>query len=429
MAISAPPAPPATPPPAPAPAPTPRNVAPPAGQDRSIKANGPERDAAYDPLRRLADPDWKPNDDPTPAKTPGEPEAKVDDAAPSLTDDPTPEFGDAKPEPDQPPKPEPQKTESGGIKQVRAELDRVKTEAKAAVTERDQLKAKVAELERKAAEAASASEEAKTWREKHTKAEEELRYHSYTSTEEYREKYAEPLNKTREVIKQDLQGFMVDDGNGGERQVTLNDIAPLFDMPTIQATVKAKELFGDASAVILQHRTEWIKIANAAREAQTHWRQNGAQEMERRAKAQAQIDGEVKTRFEAVLKESEKHPDFVPPDPTKNADEHKAFIEGDKLVRQAYLKAEMPDGMTPQEQREWLVKKQSNLATRARMFPVLNRRVKAQALRIAELEKQVKEFRASEGETVRKTPKTENGGLETEPTAEGMLARLNKFGR
>lgn len=180
---------------------------------------------------------------------------------------------------------------------------------RALATERDTLKTKVETLEKNLQEALAKIEGTKDYpqvketlaeREKRLESQEnELRMTRYESSEEYREKWLKPATSAWSKAVRSLGEFQVEipgkadeEGVRGQatyRPATEADFARLYDLPEGAAWREAKQMFGDASPAIMEHRRAIKQLDEGSKSAKAEYQTNGQKlEQEKIAKQSLQ---------------------------------------------------------------------------------------------------------------------------------------------
>jgi hypothetical protein len=150
--------------------------------------------------------------------------------------------------------------------------------------ELDTIKTKYSDLEKKIAEHEAKGKGTEVMRERlaqmekdHAQIQAELRMFKQEASPEFRAKYDEPFDAAAEVAKSQIRQLevIVDPDTGEVRPANFdNDFAPIYRMPLGQAIKKAKEMFGDASGLVIQHLTELKRLdeirGNALRAEKEH---------------------------------------------------------------------------------------------------------------------------------------------------------------
>jgi hypothetical protein len=336
-----------------------------------------------------------PTREPESHKTPAKPVENSEAKKETEDDDTIPEFG-AEKKPEEVADPAAM-TGKETAPQLRAAYKQTTAELKQARASEATLKARIAELEKtstapskKETELAAKVEELET----------QIRYHDYTKSSEFRDKYQAPIASAKEALVNDLQGLKVTGQDGVERDATLQDVAALLDLPAGQAAQKANELFGAAAPEILAHRRTLKGLFDGQEKAINEWRTKGAERETQMKTEQAAELKEAVGRFQSVIDEARAHKSglFAKP-PDDDADGVAKFTEGEKLVRTAFSMEggeTIPEGLTPKQARAWQATKLGNVAAQAAAFPMVRLKLSRAQKEIASLKAKLAELSGSE---------------------------------
>lgn len=312
-------------------------------------------------------------------------------------DEPDPVKQDPEPDP-QPKAPDAGKeAPKGSIKQLREQYELTKRE-------KADLESKVRELTEARetgtkAEVEKATkelrEEVERIRKEREEAEVELRFSRYTKSNEYKTKYQQPLQKAYEQAMADIDGIVMVGEDGTERPASWQDLEPIFNAPTARAAQLAREMFGDASAVILQNRANVVRLQNEAKAAIEEYKAKGAEfEKQREAQAQAAREASVKAWRESMDRVVSERPKLYAK-PEGDETLAKAWDTGDKLVRAAFL-GELPPDVDVTDKDAFAVEAQAEVAARVRAFNVMAHRVQGLQSENAKLKARLAKLEASE---------------------------------
>jgi hypothetical protein len=217
----------------------------------------------------------------------------------------------------------------------------------------------------------------------------EMRFLSYEKSPEYKDKWEKPLSDAFRSAYQDVSELTMLDEDGAERAATAKDFDTLMRLPLNQAATKAKEWFGEAGPEVLAHRRRIIDLNRARSEAVEKFRAEGG-EREKKFHEEHQAR---QTRLNSIWQETnkqaaEKFPKFFAPDP--------ADPEGNALLEKGYKLADMAFSGNNQLTPEQTVKLHAELRNRAAGFTRMAYRAKKLEARVAELETDLKAYKASE---------------------------------
>lgn len=306
----------------------------------------------------------------------------------------------------------------------------------------DQYKGKVATLEKEVAElkksGGNPQEKAELLKRIETaetrlkEYEQEIKFVDYSKSEEFKTKYKEPYEEAWKAALTDLKELTIDDPSapGGQRPVAAQDIMELVNLPLGKAREKADEIFGPFANDVMEHRKEIRKLFEAQSKALETAKKSGEEreksKMEQSQKERQEFERVVSESWQAAQKEAEEHPKIGPfIKPIEGDDDHnKRLIRGYQIVDEAWAANASAPGLNA-EQRSEIVKKQAAVRHRAAAFGVISARLEKANSRIAELEKQLEEFKGSEPE-VGTTTTTATAGKPSSAKA-GLFSKLDKL--
>ena len=317
--------------------------------------------------------------------------ADVDDA---------PKPADAKPAN---PKPEAAKPpKKGGIEELRQTYELTRAE-------KEQLQAKVDELQRTReegtrAEVAKATEalrkEIEEVRKAREEAEKELQFANYTKSREYQEKYTEPLQAAWRDALGDIAGIQVTDGDTGEvREVSPRELQEVILAKSAgEASLKAREIFGDAAAVVMQHRTKILGLDRDRMNAIKEFTEKGAERQKRLEAQRAEQATETRRQWEKAVEATVSERPALYAKPKDDDTLAKAWDDGDKLVKLAML-GEVPpdvDVGAPEDRGALQIEAQAEMAARVRGFNVMAHRNVRLQKEVASLKAELQRLKGSE---------------------------------
>lgn len=291
----------------------------------------------------------------------------------------------------------------------------------------EQYKSKLSEAEKQIAEAKTASiaeQERKSLNERIEKAEaklkeydQEFQFQNFTKSDEFKKKYEEPFNAAWQKAMDDVRDLTITDPSTGEtRNVTLND---MIEFVNIKSLTKARDVadtvFGKFADDVMAHRKEikglFEKQAAAIEEAKTKAAEWNKQRQEQLEKTTAELREFTKKTWqeanEAALKDEHYGKYFQPVE--GDEDWNQRLAKGTELVDRAFSENPADPRLTP-EQRALVIKRHAAVRNRARAFGPIRYKLEKAESRIAELEKELAQFKET-------TPPTEGGGS-TKPNGE-----------
>lgn len=234
--------------------------------------------------------------------------------------------------------------------------------------------------------------------------EREIVFYDYSKSQEFSEKYDVPYQQSWTRAMSDLKELTVEDGNGGQRPFTANDLLALVNLPITKARELAEQNFGSFANDIMQHRKEIRQLLETRNEALDRAKKTGIDELKKRTETQQREKQEV-TKFigetwqtvnKEVLDDAALGSFFKP---VEGDDQGNAMLEkGFKLVDEAFAANPEDPKLTP-DQRKDIIKKHAAIRNRAAAFGRMRHQIKAKDSRIAELEKKLAEYEKSEPTT------------------------------
>lgn len=277
----------------------------------------------------------------------------------------------------------------------------------------------------------SLTERAASIEKRNKELEDEIRYTNYAKSQEFKEKYQEPYESAWKRALTDLKEVTVNTGEG-ERAITANDLLDLVNMPLARAREIARNAFGESADEVMAHRREIKRLADEQDSALTKAKTDGAKREEERNQqmtaAQAKVAEEIKTTWEKVktdlLEDKDYGTYFKPADGDEQGNQRLA--KGFELVARAFSENPADPRLTP-EQRAGIIKRHSAVYNRAAAFGRLVYQNKQKDTRIAELEKEVEQYKGSTppaGGTG--LPPAVSGGTSAWSSVRAGLAKLAK---
>jgi len=236
--------------------------------------------------------------------------------------------------------------------------------------------------------------------------EDHMRYVDYTKSSEYQEQYQQPYERTATEAVQRATQLKVTDENGQKRNMTPDEFWAIVHMGDEDDAIEAAgKLFGEGSvkaATVIERRNEIIRAHQRAEEAKEKYRkeagtraQQTAQQKQAQERQQAEQQAKRAEQFKSLVKQGEEH------------EVMKAFFtaaegdaEGKEIVEKYRREADRVFGEPAKEGEEvWdddkRLLKLSVARNRAAAFMPLKRQYEQTKARVAELEKQLKEFQDS----------------------------------
>lgn len=375
---------PASPIPAPPPAPTKEIIVNPATIDSGPKPTTPKPGSAR--ARMLADLQKKAGIEPPP-----EPKEQPKEVPAAKTDEPPPTPPKTE---DVPKAPETPKEKVNPWKVV------------------DQYKAKTAALEKELAEIKAsplAEQERKTFSERLEKIEarnkeleDEIRYVNYEKSPEFKEKYDAPYRQAFDLALSELAEIPFTDPMTGEvRATNQDDLIRVAQMGLADARAYCKSVFGDFADDVMDHRKSIQNLARKRQEALSEARKNGAErekqmlaDSDMKNKATAQIVADTWDKANKYIMDHPVYGQYLKP-VEGNQEINSRLAKGLQMVDRAFSE-DVRDPRMNSDQRAGAVRRLAAVRNRAAAFGRLVYEVSQRDTKIAELEKQLKTFKASE---------------------------------
>lgn len=279
----------------------------------------------------------------------------------------------------------------------------------------EQYKSKVAGLEKELAEVRSGSTNGKPGEappevtERLTKAEsrvkeleEEIRFTNYQKSDEFKTKYQQPYEAAWARAVKDLSEVTVTDAQGNTRAASPEDMLTLVNLPLGKARELADAMFGPFANDAMGHRkaikdlfdAQQQGIADARKNAET-WEKTREETVSR---VRADIDkavGEIWTKANQDAATDTKYGQYFTPrenDPEWN----QRLAKGYELVDKAFSDANPRDHRLTPEQRKSVIERHAAVRNRAAAFGPLRHENERLTARVAELEKELSQYRESE---------------------------------
>jgi len=186
--------------------------------------------------------------------------------------------------------PQPPQAPTKGPKELRAELDRLNGELGAKTRAYNELETKIAEFEKRGKDTTVLTDRLAAMEKALADKESEIRTIKQEASPEFKEKWDKPFDQAAEYAKSVITQLTVEDSSGTPRQARWDDFVELYNMPYNKAFAVAREKFGDAAQMVINHMTELHRLQ--------HNRNNALQEerteaMERSKKEEADRIGET----------------------------------------------------------------------------------------------------------------------------------------
>lgn len=279
----------------------------------------------------------------------------------------------------------------------------------------EEYKAKLATMEKQNAEKSAAivpEQERKAIQEAREKAEarakeleEEIRFVNYEKSSEFKDKYDAPYNKAWTNATKELGEITVDDGNGGQRPATAQDLLAIVNQPLGRARELADQLFGNFADDAMAHRKEIKNLFEQRQQALEDAKKNGAERekktFEERAKQQAQINAKTTEYWDKFNKEAQSDPEhgkyFTPLEGDQEGNQRLA--KGFELANRAFRESPLDPNIS-EEERQARVKRHAAVLNRAAAYGRQKLWIQQRDVEIAELKAKLKQYEENEPGTV-----------------------------
>lgn len=254
-----------------------------------------------------------------------------------------------------------------------------------------------------------------------------IRLMDYSKSSEFAEKYQKPYEAGWGRAMSELKGFTVEDAEGNQREFTADDMLTLVNAPNVkEAWTSAEQLVGEKFApLLMQHRNEIRKLYDQQAVALEQARKNAGEHAESQKKNAAEMSAQIMAQWTSVNDEAKADPKFGRFFSQKEGDAvgNQKLGKGYELVDRAFSEKPNAPGLTS-EQRKDIVNRHAVVRNRAAAFGRLVNWLETSESRVAELEKELKQYRGSE-------PSTEGGGrtLPTDGEEKGFRGVMNRIAK
>jgi hypothetical protein len=275
----------------------------------------------------------------------------------------------------------------------------------------DEYKGKLSKAEARLKELESSilpENDRKAFEERVTKAEarakeleEKMAFTDYSQTEDFKQKYEAPYTKAWGVAMSELKDIKVDDGQGGQRDVTPQDLLTIVNAPLAKARQIADEFFGPFANDIMVHRNEirglFDKQQAALEEAKKSGLTKKQQETEAHQKANEALTKTISATWqqenEAVLKDEKYGALFKP----REGDEHwnQRLAKGYELVDKAFSQNPADPKLTPEE-RASVIRRHAAVRNRAAAWGALRGEVESLTTQVKSLNEELAQYKGTE---------------------------------
>ncbi|HEX6827209.1 MAG TPA: hypothetical protein VF077_12900 [Nitrospiraceae bacterium] len=232
--------------------------------------------------------------------------------------------------------------------------------------------------------------------------EEYIRLTNYKQSEEFKTKYEAPLQDAWKRALSDVSQLQVDDGAGGVRQATADDLMTLTSLPLNQAHAAAKQMFGeDFVHEVMGYRKELVKLWQDQDKALKDASTNGAAKIKAvqeqikayQGQIQKQVEDTWKEVNERVVKDQQFGKYFTPREGDTVWNE--ALEKGYKLADQAFSENAHDPRLKP-EDRAAIIKRHAAVRNRAAAWGPLRHENEQLTAKLAKLESELASYKRSE---------------------------------
>ncbi len=262
--------------------------------------------------------------------------------------------------------------------------------------------------------------------------EEHIRFVDYAKSKEFQEKWQAPYEAAWKRATSELRELSITDPNGQVRQVTPQDLLDLVNLPLGKAREIAESLYGNFANDVLGHRKEIRNLFDQQQEALDSARKNGVEsqkkQMEQFQALTAQIETQMNSAWDQTNSKLMEDPEYGKFFKPMDGDE-----EGNNRLKKGYELADKAFSENPRDprlspaQRQEIVKRHAAVRNRAAAAGRLVHWVKQRDARIAELTKELDQYKTSEpgnGAPKSVQPVAANGG----GSRSQVFAALRKLG-
>lgn len=290
----------------------------------------------------------------------------------------------------------------------------------------DQFKAKVASLEKELAESkgklGKPGEPPPEITERLSKAEtrvkeleEEIRFTNYQKSGEFQDQYQKPYEAAWARAVKELSEVTVTDGAGNVRPATAEDMLTLVNLPLGKAREQANAMFGEFANDAMGHRKAIKELFDKQQEALQQAKSKADEwektRQETATKLHADIDkqvGEIWAKANTDATTDSKYGQYFTPR-ENDPDWNQRLAKGFELVDKAFTDANPRDPRLTPDQRKTIVERHAAVRNRAAAFGPLRNENERLTKRLAEVEKELSEYKATEAPQAggtRPAPKT-----------------------
>ncbi len=288
----------------------------------------------------------------------------------------------------------------------------------------EEYKGKVAKLETEVAEAGKRGIPKPEWdamQEKLTKTEsrakeleEEIRYVNYQKSDEFKTKYQQPYEAAWSRAMGELKELTVEAGDGNSRAFNQQDLLELVQLPLVKAKQLATEKFGEFANDVMGHRKEILKLYDEQSAALDQAKKNAGEHETQTKAAHAELSKTIGTTWNQANEEAQANDKYGTYFRPVEGDEqgNQRLAKGFELADRAFSENPFAPGLKPDE-RKSIIQRHAAVRNRAAAFGRLVYQNQQHASRIAELEKELAQYKGSEPDATGRTPRTESSEAPT----------------
>lgn len=296
----------------------------------------------------------------------------------------------------------------------------------------EQYKAKIAEAEKQLADAKTGSlqeqekgkylTQIEQLQKRTEELENEMRFVDYKKSAEFQQKYEQPYLDAWQAASTELSEITVtDEASGQVRAATPQDLLSLVNLPLGQAREVAEMVFGKFADDVMAHRKTLRGLFDAQAKALNDARTKGAEREKMRVEMMTKNQRELKefaeNTWDGAVKALHTEPKygkyFTPTEGDEEANQR--LTKGFEFVERA-LSDNLSDPNLTAEQRATAIKRHAALRHRAAAFGKVVHWLEQRDAKIAELEKELAQFKGS----------TPPAGGATVPQPQGEVPRSAK---
>lgn len=250
------------------------------------------------------------------------------------------------------------------------------------------------------ADAKKLQEELKLTKGQAERLEQIVKFKDYQQSSEFQEKYWKPYQSAWTRALSELSEIPVTDSSGQARQMKAEDLMNIVNMPLAQARQVAEAAFGPFAGDVMTHRKEirtlFDQQAAALKEAEKNGVEHSKKMQDQFKEAMTKLTTHVNETYKAANEAIASDPKYGPLLKAEDTDaEAKGLLEkGFAFADKALAESPMNPNLSP-EQRADIIRRHAALRNRAAAFPRLMRDRSQHLAKIAELEKELQQYKGS----------------------------------